>query len=151
MLRHTLYFQSMYFVIPILFTRSKLTKKKNCDLEPRSKHNLDLFPSIIVLVLSDNLIFKNRSSNRISRVSDLVWYWLDPDPTSQDNPDPCFFLDSIRIQTALFWKFVIYFMTISYFLSGSGNRIQTKAPDPDPKPCLYPDLTTMSCQYLSSI
>ena len=24
----------------------------------------------------------------VSRVADPVWYWPDPDPTSQDKPDP---------------------------------------------------------------
>ena len=59
-----------------------------------------------------------------ARVSDTVWYWpdsvptsqdiqvSDPDPTSQDkpDPDPWIFKDRIRIQTPLSWKFSIYFM-----------------------------------------
>ena len=82
----------------------------------------------------------------LTRVSDPVWYWPDPDLTSQK------FANRFRIQTPLSWKFSIYFMMIFnknfYFLrsliflhsflasesggwTGSGFSEIWK-PDPDP-------------------
>ena len=57
---------------------------------------------------------RKRRVRSLRRVSDPVWYWPDPDQTSQDklDPDPWFFQDRIQIQTPLSWKFSIYFMMI---------------------------------------
>ena len=73
-----------------------------------------LFCSKYYCHLKKNILHKIKKEIASLRVSDPVWNWPDPDPTSQETPetDPWFFQNWIRIQTPLTRKFSIYFMVI---------------------------------------
>ena len=63
-----------------------------------------------------NKILKKTGLFALVRVSDPVWYWPDPDPTSRDKPDPDLRHLSWQFFWFLLWWFLIRNCCLFYFL-----------------------------------